>query len=104
MRGVALGRKAWLFAGSDRGGERAAAPVAAPAPAPAATRRPRAAVARRGKAAFTLRLDTDRHLRLRLASAISNRSAQTILIDLLDDYLASLPELDLMASRATAAH
>ena len=25
MRGVALGRKAWLFAGSDRGGERAAA-------------------------------------------------------------------------------
>ena len=24
-RGVALGRKAWLFAGSDRGGERAAA-------------------------------------------------------------------------------
>lgn len=84
--------------------EVAAAPVAAPAPAPAATRRPRAAVARRGKAAFTLRLDTDRHLRLRLASAISNRSAQTILIDLLDDYLASLPELDLMASRATAAH
>jgi hypothetical protein len=25
LRGVALGRKAWLFAGSDRGGERAAA-------------------------------------------------------------------------------
>jgi Transposase IS66 family len=24
MRGIALGRKAWLFAGSDRGGERAA--------------------------------------------------------------------------------
>ena len=24
LRGVALGRKAWLFAGSDRGGERAA--------------------------------------------------------------------------------
>ena len=24
-RGIALGRKAWLFAGSDRGGERAAA-------------------------------------------------------------------------------
>ncbi len=25
MRGIAIGRKAWLFAGSDRGGERAAA-------------------------------------------------------------------------------
>ena len=25
LRGVALGWKAWLFAGSDRGGERAAA-------------------------------------------------------------------------------
>lgn len=25
LRGVALGRKAWLFAGSDRGGDRAAA-------------------------------------------------------------------------------
>jgi len=25
LRGVALGRKAWLFCGSDRGGERAAA-------------------------------------------------------------------------------
>ena len=24
MRGLALGRKSWLFAGSDRGGERAA--------------------------------------------------------------------------------
>ena len=25
LRGIAIGRKAWLFAGSDRGGERAAA-------------------------------------------------------------------------------
>jgi len=25
LRGIALGRKAWLFAGTDRGGERAAA-------------------------------------------------------------------------------
>ena len=25
LRGIALGRRAWLFAGSDRGGERAAA-------------------------------------------------------------------------------
>ena len=26
LRGVALGRKAWLFCGSDRGGQRAAVP------------------------------------------------------------------------------
>ncbi|WP_033074661.1 hypothetical protein [Sphingopyxis sp. MWB1] len=57
----------------------------------------------RDKAAFTLRLDAERHLRLRLASAITNRSAQTILIELLDDYLASLPEIDAMASRLPAA-
>jgi transposase len=25
LRGIALGRRAWLFAGSDRGGQRAAA-------------------------------------------------------------------------------
>ena len=25
LRGIALGRRSWLFAGSDRGGERAAA-------------------------------------------------------------------------------
>lgn len=57
----------------------------------------------RDKAAFTLRLDAERHLRLRLASAITNRSAQTILTELLDDYLASLPEIDAMASRLPAA-
>ncbi len=56
----------------------------------------------REKAAFTLRLDADRHLRLRLASAVTGRSAQHILTDLLDDYLASLPEIDAMASRLPA--
>ncbi|MGB3792324.1 MAG: hypothetical protein WA978_06290 [Sphingopyxis granuli] len=57
----------------------------------------------RDKAAFTLRLDAERHLRLRLASAVTNRSAQGILTDLLDDYLSSLPEIDAMASRLPAA-
>ena len=57
----------------------------------------------REKAAFTLRLDAERHLRLRLASAVTNRSSQMILTDLLDDYLASLPEIDAMASRLPAA-
>ena len=56
----------------------------------------------RDKAAFTLRLDAERHLRLRLASAVTNRSSQVILTDLLDDFLSSLPEIDAMASRLPA--
>lgn len=70
-------------------------------PAPKA-KAPRALRARE-KAAFTLRLDAERHLRLRLASAVTNKSAQAILTDLLDDYLSSLPEIDAMASRLPAA-
>ena len=71
-------------------------------PEPKAPRAPRALRARE-KAAFTLRLDAERHLRLRLASAVTNRSAQIILTDLLDEYLSSLPEIDAMASRLPAA-
>lgn len=72
------------------------------APAPKREKAPRAPRARE-KAAFTLRLDAERHLRLRLASAVTNRSSQVILTDLLDEYLASLPEIDAMASRLPAA-
>ncbi|WP_447755669.1 hypothetical protein [Sphingopyxis fribergensis] len=76
---------------------------ARPAPkAEAKAKAPRALRARE-KAAFTLRLDAERHLRLRLASAVTNRSSQVILTDLLDEYLSSLPEIDAMASRLPAA-
>lgn len=75
---------------------------ARPEPAPKREKAPRALRARE-KAAFTLRLDAERHLRLRLASAVTNRSSQVILTDLLDEYLASLPEIDAMASRLPAA-
>ena len=75
---------------------------AQPAPKAKKDRAPRALRARE-KAAFTLRLDAERHLRLRLASAVTNRSSQVILTDLLDEYLASLPEIDAMASRLPAA-
>lgn len=44
----------------------------------------RAAAGSRGKAAFTLRLDPDRHLQLRLLSAVSLRSAQQIVTAALD--------------------
>lgn len=47
-----------------------------------------------GKAAFTLRLDADRHLRLRLASALCNRSAQVLVTEALDALLESLPEVE----------
>lgn len=77
--------------------------VIAPAPAvatPVRPRRPRAAPGSKGKAAFTLRLDPARHLKLRLACAIDGRSAQQLVTDALDQLLANMPELESMAERA----
>lgn len=78
------------------------APVAKPANAPVARRmrKPRAAPGTKAKAAFTLRLDPARHLKLRLACAVSGRSAQLLVTQALDDLLASMPELDSMAEKA----
>ena len=55
--------------------------------------------AKMGKAAFTLRLDHDRHLRLRLASALHNLSAQALVTEALDSFLKSLPEVEELASQ-----
>ena len=77
---------------------RAVAP--APVRAPARPLRPRAAPGSKAKAAFTLRLDPSRHLKLRLACAVSGRSAQQLVTDALDQLLDSMPELDSMAERA----
>lgn len=57
---------------------------------------PRTAVAGK-KAAFTLRLEAERHLRLRLASAITRRSSQQLVTQALDDFLATLPEISALA-------
>ncbi len=54
------------------------------------------------KAAFTLRLDSDRHLRLRLACAVSGRSAQQIVARALDEALATIPEIEALASQVPA--
>ena len=54
------------------------------------------------KAAFTLRLDPDRHLKLRLACAVKHRSAQQIVSQALDEFLQSLPELDALAQQVPA--
>jgi hypothetical protein len=82
--------------------EAAPASVVVAASAPAVRRAPRVRVAAgsKGKAAFTLRLDPDRHLKLRLACAVDGRSAQQIVTDALDQLLGRMPELDSMASKA----
>ena len=74
----------------------------APAPRPALRRapRPRTAPGSKGKAAFTLRLDPDRHLKLRLACAVDGRSAQQLVTDALDQLLERMPELEAMAVKA----
>lgn len=58
---------------------------------------PEKAEVRSGKAAFTLRLDPARHLRLRLACAVMNKSAQRIVSDALDAFLDSQPDLEKLA-------
>ena len=78
--------------------QRAIAP--APAAAPARQRAPRAAPGTKGKAAFTLRLDPSRHLKLRLACAVNGRSAQQLVTDALDQLLDGMPELESMAEKA----
>ncbi len=60
----------------------------------------RHAAARQGRrAAFTLRLDPERHLKLRLASTIRNRSAQQLLTEALDRMLGEMPDLDALAAQ-----
>jgi hypothetical protein len=51
----------------------------------------------KAKAAFTLRLDADRHLKLRLASALTRRSAQQIVTEALDAFIESVPEIEALA-------
>ena len=76
------------------------------APEPASRSTPKRSKAARSresakeKAAFTLRLDPSRHLKLRLACAVNAKSAQQLVTSALDKLLASMPELDAMASKA----
>jgi hypothetical protein len=80
--------------------EAAAAPMPAPVTPIRRARTPRAAPGSKAKAAFTLRLDPDRHLKLRLACAVSGRSAQQLVTKALDEALARMPELEGMAAKA----
>jgi len=79
------------------------APVAilpTPVPVPRRAPRPRSAPGSKAKAAFTLRLDPERHLKLRLACAVNGRSAQQLVTDALDQLLVEMPELEGMAEKA----
>jgi predicted HicB family RNase H-like nuclease len=65
-------------------------------------KKPRAAVksrTRKAKTAFTLRMDPERHLKLRLATAVKNISAQQLVTKAVDEYLRSIPELEGLAER-----
>lgn len=53
---------------------------------------------RTSRAAFTLRLDTDRHLRLRLACTMRDCSAQALVTEALDTLLGDMPELEALAA------
>ncbi len=105
-------------AGEDEDVEEVAEPTAAVVPeavavspaepvpvvhiAPAARRgpAPRSVVGSKPKTAFTLRLDPERHLKLRLACAVSGESAQMLVTRAVDQLLASMPQLDAMAQKA----
>jgi hypothetical protein len=51
------------------------------------------------RAAFTLRLDAKRHLKLRLASTVRGRSAQHLVTEALDRFLDSIPELETLVAQ-----
>ena len=75
-------------------------PILVPAPAPRRAPRPRSAPGSKARAAFTLRLDPDRHLKLRLACAVDGRSAQQLVTDALDQLLERMPEVEGLAVKA----
>ena len=53
------------------------------------------------RAAFTLRLDAKRHLKLRLASTVKNRSAQQLVTAALDKFLADITEIEALAAQVS---
>lgn len=64
----------------------------------------RSAVAAGRRAAFTLRLDPDRHLRLKLACTIQGRSAQALVTEALDRLLSEIPDAVEIASKLSKTH
>ena len=71
---------------------------------PLAPRERPASGSSKGKTAFTLRLDAERHLKLRLACALTHRSAQQLVTEALDHFLVSMPQVDAASSAVAAGH
>lgn len=64
----------------------------------------RSALAEGRRAAFTLRLEAERHLKLRLACTIKACSAQALVTEALDRLLAEIPDAAEFASKLAARH
>lgn len=79
--------------------ERLKTPAHAKAKASPSRVRPATLAGTGRKAAFTLRIDTERHLRLRLLSAMTNRSAQQLLTEALDTMIAQNSDLRALAEQ-----
>lgn len=72
------------------------------APAPVAARKAvsrKSALEQGRRAAFTLRLDAERHLKLRLACTVEGRSAQQLVLDAVDQLLERMPEIEALAAQ-----
>lgn len=62
-------------------------------------KKPRSPAAKQGRrAAFTLRLDAERHLKMRLAATMQECSAQELVTRALDEMLNNIPELESIAA------
>ena len=59
----------------------------------------RSALAAERRSAFTLRVDAERHLQLRLACTVQGRSAQDLVTEALDRLLAEQPEIAALAAQ-----
>lgn len=83
----------------------APAPVHVPVQLPASVStyepaKPRRSALENGRrAAFTLRMDAERHLKLRLACTIRNRSAQQLITEALDRLIDELPDIATLAAQ-----
>ncbi|MBS0477030.1 MAG: hypothetical protein JSR28_18015, partial [Proteobacteria bacterium] len=62
----------------------------------------RSALAEGRRAAFTLRVDAERHLKLRLACTVKGRSAQQLVTDAIDRLLDELPDVAALAAQVRA--
>lgn len=58
-----------------------------------------AAEKQKRRAAFTLRLDADRHLKLRLAATMHGMSAQALVTEAIDAVFGEIEDLDALAAR-----